>query len=143
MQGYWRNDEANAAAFVHGFLRTGDVGLVDARGRLPCWTAATTRSSAAAPMSTRARSRTLTRHPAVKEAAAFGLPDRSGGKRRGGGGVARRIAGVDAASLIAFCRDHLASFKKPKRIEFVSELPKNAYGKVLRRELRDRFNSRR
>ena len=34
MQGYWRNDEANAAAFVHGFLRTGDVGLVDARGRL-------------------------------------------------------------------------------------------------------------
>jgi acyl-CoA synthetase (AMP-forming)/AMP-acid ligase II len=51
-------------------------------------------------------------------------------------------AGVDADTLIAFCRDHLGSFKKPKRIEFVTELPKNAYGKVLRRDLRDRFNWR-
>jgi acyl-coenzyme A synthetase/AMP-(fatty) acid ligase len=52
-------------------------------------------------------------------------------------------AGLDAKTLIAFCRDQLASFKKPKRIEFVSELPKNAYGKVLRRGLRNRFVSRR
>jgi acyl-coenzyme A synthetase/AMP-(fatty) acid ligase len=48
--------------------------------------------------------------------------------------------GLDAWTLIAFCRDHLASFKKPKRIEFLAELPKNAYGKVLRRKLRDRFD---
>ena len=48
-------------------------------------------------------------------------------------------ADLDAEALIAFCRDHLASFKKPKRIEFLAELRKNAYGKVLRRDLRNRF----
>jgi acyl-coenzyme A synthetase/AMP-(fatty) acid ligase len=47
---------------------------------------------------------------------------------------------LDAETLIAFCRGHLASFKKPKRIEFLAELPKNAYGKVLRRKLRDGFD---
>jgi long-chain acyl-CoA synthetase len=47
---------------------------------------------------------------------------------------------LDAEMLIAFCRGHLASFKKPKRIEFLAELPKNAYGKVLRRKLRDGFD---
>jgi acyl-coenzyme A synthetase/AMP-(fatty) acid ligase len=51
--------------------------------------------------------------------------------------------GLDAETLIAFCRDHLASFKKPKQIEFLAELPKNAYGKVLRRKLRDSFESKR
>jgi acyl-coenzyme A synthetase/AMP-(fatty) acid ligase len=52
-------------------------------------------------------------------------------------------AALDAETLIAFCRNHLASFKKPNKIEFVTELPRNAYGKVLRRDLRDRFAARR
>ena len=86
----------------------------------------------------------LTRHPAVKEAIVFGVPDRRMGReRRVGGGVREEFAGLDAEALIDFCRDHLASFKKPKRIEFVAELPKNAYGKVLRRDLRDCFDSQR
>jgi fatty-acyl-CoA synthase len=46
---------------------------------------------------------------------------------------------VDAGELIEHCRAHIASFKKPTRIEFVDALPRNAYGKVLRRELRERF----
>jgi acyl-coenzyme A synthetase/AMP-(fatty) acid ligase len=49
--------------------------------------------------------------------------------------------GVEAGELVEFCKDNLASFKKPKRVEFVPSLPKNAYGKVLRRELRERFAS--
>jgi acyl-CoA synthetase (AMP-forming)/AMP-acid ligase II len=48
-------------------------------------------------------------------------------------------APVDAGELIEHCRAHIASFKKPTRIEFVDALPRNAYGKVLRRELRERF----
>jgi fatty-acyl-CoA synthase len=43
------------------------------------------------------------------------------------------------AELIALCRDHLAGYKKPKRVVFVDELPRNAAGKILKRELRDRF----
>ena len=84
----------------------------------------------------------LTRHPAVKEAIVFGVPDPEWGESVMSAIVLREDhAGLDAEVLIAFCRDHLASFKKPKQIEFVSELPKNAYGKVLRRDLRDQFSS--
>jgi acyl-CoA synthetase (AMP-forming)/AMP-acid ligase II len=86
----------------------------------------------------------LTRHPAVSEAIVFGVPDPEWGESVASVIVLREeCAGVDEDTLIAFCRDHLASFKKPKRIEFAAELPKNAYGKVLRRDLRDRFNCRR
>jgi len=50
-------------------------------------------------------------------------------------------APVDAGELIDHCRAHIASFKKPTRIEFVDELPRNAYGKVLRRDLRERLSA--
>jgi acyl-CoA synthetase (AMP-forming)/AMP-acid ligase II len=46
---------------------------------------------------------------------------------------------LNEAAVLAFCRERLASFKKPKRVIFLDELPKNAYGKVLRRTLRERF----
>ena len=83
----------------------------------------------------------LIRHPAVKEAIVFGVPDAEWGESVVAAVVTREgQTGLDASTLIAFCRDHLASFKKPKRIEFLAELPKNAYGKVLRRKLRDRFD---
>jgi long-chain acyl-CoA synthetase len=86
----------------------------------------------------------LIRHPAVKEAIVFGVPDAEWGENVVAAVVAREgQTGLDAETLIAFCRDHLASFKKPKRIEFLAELPKNAYGKVLRRTLRDSFESKR
>jgi acyl-coenzyme A synthetase/AMP-(fatty) acid ligase len=48
-------------------------------------------------------------------------------------------APVESDELLEHCRAHIASFKKPTRIEFVDALPKNAYGKILRRELRERF----
>lgn len=84
----------------------------------------------------------LTLHPGVKEAIVFGVPDPEWGESVVAAVVAREEApALDAEALIAFCRDHLASFKKPKRIAFLKELPKNAYGKVMRRELRALFVS--
>jgi acyl-CoA synthetase (AMP-forming)/AMP-acid ligase II len=86
----------------------------------------------------------LVRHPGIKEAIVFGVPDAEWGENVVAAVVAREdCTDLDAETLIAFCRDHLASFKKPKRIEFLAELPKNAYGKVLRRKLRDCFESKR
>jgi long-chain acyl-CoA synthetase len=77
----------------------------------------------------------------TKPAIVFGVPDPEWGVSVVSAIVLREeFAGIGAEALIAFCRSHLASFKKPKRIEFVAELPKTAYGKVLRRDLRDRFN---
>ena len=141
MRGYWRNDAANAASLRAGWLRTGDIGRFDAHGRLHVLDRRhDTIISGGSNIYPREVEDVLTRHPAVKEAIVFGVPDVEWGESVAAAIVRREEHGdLDAATLIAFCRNHLASFKKPKRIEFVSELPKNAYGKVLRRDLRDRF----
>jgi acyl-CoA synthetase (AMP-forming)/AMP-acid ligase II len=144
MRGYWRNDDANAASLRDGWLRTGDIGRFDARGYLHILDRRhDTIISGGSNIYPREVEDVLTRHPAVSEAIVFGVPDPEWGESVASVIVLREeCAGVDADTLIAFCRDHLGSFKKPKLIEFVTELPKNAYGKVLRRDLRDRFNWR-
>jgi acyl-CoA synthetase (AMP-forming)/AMP-acid ligase II len=53
--------------------------------------------------------------------------------------VARPGHSLTEAEIVEHCRRHLASYKKPQSVEFLPALPKNAYGKVLKRELRDRF----
>lgn len=145
MEGYWRNEEANAASFPAGWLRTGDIGPFDARGRLHVLDRRHDMTiSGGSNIYPREVEDVLIRHPAVKEAIVFGVPDAEWGENVVAAVVAREgQTSLDAETLIAFCRDHLASFKKPKRIEFLAELPKNAYGKVLRRKLRDRFDSQR
>jgi long-chain acyl-CoA synthetase len=79
-------------------------------------------------------------HPAVREAAAVGLPDSIWGE------VVGLCAVVDkplaAEELIGFCRQHLSAFKVPERIAFVDALPRNAMGKVLRAGLRPAFELR-
>ena len=75
-------------------------------------------------------------HPAVDEVAVVGLPDVEWGQRVGAFVVLRPGAEATAAELGDFCRQRLASFKKPEVIRFLPELPKNPMGKVLRRELR-------
>jgi len=145
MEGYWRNEEANAASFAGRWLRTGDIGRFDARGRLHVLDRRHDMIiSGGSNIYPREVEDVLIRHPAVKEAIVFGVPDAEWGENVVAAVVAREgQTGLDAETLIAFCRDHLASFKKPKRIEFLAELPKNAYGKVLRRTLRDSFESKR
>jgi acyl-CoA synthetase (AMP-forming)/AMP-acid ligase II len=141
MRGYWRNDSANAMAFQGGWLRTGDIGRFDERGRLHILDRRhDTIISGGSNIYPREVEDVLTRHPFVKEAAVFGVPDPEWGESVAAAVVRREgHLGVDSDALIALCRESLASFKKPRRIEFVTELPKNAYGKVLRRELRDSF----
>jgi acyl-CoA synthetase (AMP-forming)/AMP-acid ligase II len=77
-------------------------------------------------------------HPAVEEVAVVGLPDVEWGQRVGAFVVLRPGAEATAEALGEFCRQRLASFKKPEVIQFLPELPKNPMGKVLRRELRAR-----
>jgi acyl-CoA synthetase (AMP-forming)/AMP-acid ligase II len=78
----------------------------------------------------------LMSHPAVDEAAVLGAPDVEWGQRVAAFVVPRPGASLDEADVVAFCRERLASFKKPEIVRFVRELPKNHMGKVLRRELR-------
>jgi acyl-CoA synthetase (AMP-forming)/AMP-acid ligase II len=75
-------------------------------------------------------------HPAVLEAAVFAAPNENWVDAVVAAVVVRRGTTVTAEELVEHCRGQLASYKKPRRIMFVDELPKNASGKILRREMR-------
>ena len=78
----------------------------------------------------------LAMHPAVREAAVVGVPDEYRGETVKAMVSLRPGSLVDPEELIAFCRENLAAYKYPRIVEVVAELPKNAAGKILRRELR-------
>lgn len=137
MAGYLNNAEATAQALRGGWLHTGDMGFLDEDGFLTL----RDRSkdliiSGGSNIYPREVEEVLLRHPAVAEASVVGIPDAEWGEAVLAFVVRRPGAQVDAAGLDALCLDHIARFKRPKRYEFVDGLPKNAAGKVLKRELR-------
>ncbi len=137
MSGYWKDAEATARALRGGWLHTGDVGRFE-DGRL--YLVARKSDviiSGGSNIYPREVEDVLHLHPAIREACVFGVPDPKWGESVAAAVVAS--APVEQDELIEHCRAHIASFKKPTRIEFVDALPKNAYGKILRRELRQQF----
>ena len=78
-------------------------------------------------------------HPSVAEAAVVGLPDPVWGENVTAVVVLRPNTTATEADIIATARDRLAGYKKPKRVIFLDELPKTVSGKIIKRELRDRF----
>ena len=140
MQGYYENPEATAAVIdADGWFHTGDLGDFDEHGYL----AITGRKSDmfivggsnAYPAEIE---RALSEHPAIKQAYVVGVPD----PRLGEVGFAfvelRRDAEVDRAAVTEFCKGRLADFKVPRHIEFVTEWPLTATGKIQRFLLRER-----
>ena len=78
-------------------------------------------------------------HPDVAEAGVIGIPNDVWGESVKAFVVKKQGSVVTEETLIQFCKENLASYKKPKSIDFIDELPKNAYGKVLRKELKEPF----
>ncbi|HUY51274.1 MAG TPA: AMP-binding protein [Streptosporangiaceae bacterium] len=139
MSGYWNNPAASAGTLRGGWLHTGDIGRFDARGRLFLLDRSNdTIISGGANIYPREVEEVLMRHPGVCEAVVFGVPDELWGESVAAAVVAAPGEPPAKEDLVDFCRSRLASFKKPKQIVFVDELPKNAYGKVLRRVVRDK-----
>ena len=139
MTGYWRNPQATAAALAGGWLHTGDIGHFDSGGRLRVLDRRhDTIISGGTNIYPKEIEDVLAAHPQVREVIAFGLPDPEWGESVAVAVVADDPA-LDEAAMLAFCKQHLASFKKPKHVYILTELPKNAYGKVLRRALREMF----
>ncbi len=137
--GYWHRPEATAATFTDGFLHTGDVGRVDAQG----WFYLVDRAKDMINVSgykvwPREVEDYLYEHPAVREAAVVGAPDPYRGETVVAFVALREGTATGPADLLAFCRQRMAAYKCPHRIEIVVELPKTATGKFLRRELRER-----
>jgi fatty-acyl-CoA synthase len=136
MSGYWNNPEATAATLQNGWLRTGDMGSFDDRGYLTL----RDRSkdvviSGGSNIYPREVEEVLLEHPGVEEAGVVGASDEEWGEVV----VAFIVGSVSAAELDAHLLERIARFKRPKRYEFIDELPKNSYGKVLKRELRARL----
>jgi len=134
MQGYWNDPGADAKALRGGWLHTGDVGRFE-DGYLYLFSRMNdVIISGGSNIYPREVEDVLLLHPAVREACVFGEPDKKWGEAVVAAVVISAPVSID--ELQTLCREHIASFKKPKRIEFVEALPKNAYGKVLRRQVR-------
>lgn len=142
VQGYWNNPEATTAAFVDGWVRTGDLARLDEEGFLYI-------VDRAKDMVIRGGENiysievenVLFDHPAVMDAALIGLPHRTLGEEPAA--VVQLAPGAEASEeeLKAWVRDRLAVFKTPVRIAFMPEpLPRNANGKILKHELRGLFD---
>ena len=140
MVGYLDDPEATARTLSpDGWLRTGDVGIVDAAGRLRIVGRSKDMFIVGGFNAYPAEiENSLLRHPAVLQAAVIGIPD----DRLGEVGMAFVVVGpaspATPADIIAWCRDQMANYKVPRRIEIVDELPLNATGKVMKEELRAR-----
>jgi len=136
MQGYWNNPEATKAALIDGWLRTGDMGMLDVDGFLTLKDRSkdviVTGGSNVYP---REVEEVLLTHQSIREVSVVGQADLEWGETIVAFIVAEEPKPV-LAELDAHCLEHIARFKRPKVYRFVDELPKNNYGKVLKTELR-------
>jgi acyl-CoA synthetase (AMP-forming)/AMP-acid ligase II len=138
VRGYENNPEANATAFTDGWFRTGDQGFLGANGYLTL----TGRlkemiNRGGEKISPREIDEVLLAHPAVAEAVCFGVPHKSWGEEVE---AAVTLSGsATEAELLAFCKERLADFKRPKQIHIAETIPRTATGKIQRRVVAEAF----
>jgi len=141
MRGYWNNPGDTALASRAGSFRTGDIGYQDSEGyfyildRLKDMIVTGGENVYSGEVEA-----VIYAHPAVREAAVFGIPDPKWGELVMACVVLKPGMNLTADEVVAHCRQSLATYKVPRRIEFLdTELPKSGSGKMLKRVLRDRF----
>lgn len=138
MKGYWNKPEKTAETIRDGWLYTGDIGYKDEAGYLYLVDRANDKIiSGGLNVYPREVEEVLAAHPAVAEVAVFGTAHPRWGEAISAAVVPRENMAVSADQLQAFCNGKLGRYKIPKRIFFCEKLPKNPYGKVLRRSLKE------
>jgi acyl-CoA synthetase (AMP-forming)/AMP-acid ligase II len=140
MLGYWRRPELTAQTLREGWMWTGDIATWDEEGYLTIVDRARDMiiSGGENIYSTQVED-AIHKHPAVLEAAVIGIPDPEWGEAVKAVVVLKPGMTATEAEIIAAARDHLASYQKPRSVDFVDSLPKAPTGKILKRELRDRY----
>jgi fatty-acyl-CoA synthase len=140
MLGYYEDEAKTADAFRNGWFHSGDLGRLDADGYLYVVDRKKDMiKTGGENVASREIEEVLFAHPQVAEAAVFGVPHERWIEAVMAVVVARPGEALDVETLEAHCREQLAGYKRPKRIVIVDALPKNASGKTLKRELRERF----
>ena len=139
MREYWNRPDATAETLVDGWLRTGDVAVMDAEGfvyiqdRIKDMIISGGENIYPAEIEN-----SLQAHPGISEAAVIGQPSERWGESPFAV-VVRTDPALTEAEVLRYCGEHLARFKLPKAVAFVDEIPRNPSGKILKRLLRDQF----
>jgi fatty-acyl-CoA synthase len=137
MLGYWNDPDRTAEAFRNGWFHSGDLGVLDDEGYLTVVDRKKDMiKTGGENVASREVEETIYQHPAVSEVAVFATPDPIWIEAVTAAVVVRDGQTVTPKELIEFCRARLAPFKTPKRVIVVDSLPRNASGKLLKRELR-------
>jgi len=140
MLGYWKNPELTAQTLRDGWLHTGDMATKDEDGYIYIVDRKHDMIiSGGENVYPREVEEVIYKHPAVAEVAVVGVPDKTWGEAVKAVVVLKPGQTATEEDLIALCKQHLAGYKKPKSVEFVPSLPKTAIGKILRREVREKF----
>ena len=137
---YWHKPDETKEILINGWIHTGDMGYYDDEGYI--YIADRKKDmiiSGGENVYPREVEEVLYQHPAIQEAAVIGIPDPYWVEKVHAVVATRKGASTTPEELIAFCKKHLAGYKAPKTIEFVDSLPKNPAGKILKRELREKY----
>lgn len=141
MKGYWKKPEETASALRNGWYYTGDMGILDEDNYIYIIDRKKDMIiSGGVNIYSVEVENVIYAHPDVIEAAVIGVPDQKWGEAVKAIVVKRQNSQLTDGDLKDFIRDSLASFKVPKSIEFIDELPKTAAGKILKRSLREKFS---
>lgn len=139
IRGYENNPEANATSFVDGWFRTGDQGFLDDEGYLTLvGRLKELINRGGEKISPREIDEVLLAHPSVAEAVAFGVSHPKWGEEVAAAVVLRDP--VSESDLLAYCRERLADFKRPKQIHITDVIPRTATGKIQRRVVAEAFS---
>ena len=138
--GYWNLPEETERAFTEGWLRTGDLAVIDAEGYVNIVDRRKDMivTGGENVYSTEVEN-VLYMHPKVLEAAVFGVPDEKWGEAVTAAVVLRENESATEQEIIQFCRQYQAGYKTPKTIVFLDELPKTGSGKITKKALRDPY----
>ncbi len=140
MRGYWNNPEANAKALRDGWLWTGDVGALDTYGFLTLKDRSKDMIiSGGSNIYPREIEEVLLTHAAVRECAVVSRPHADWGEEVIAFVVTQPGATITDQDLDKLCLDNIARYKRPKAYRFVTDLPKNSYGKILKTDLREKL----
>ena len=136
MKGYWNRPDETDKVMTHGFFRTGDIGVMDARGYIKI----VDRKKDMILVSgfnvyPSEIEEVISQHPKVLEVAAIGVPDEKSGEVPKLF-VVKKDPSLTTEEVLAFAKENLTGYKRPRYVEFMDELPKSNVGKILRKDLR-------